>query len=68
LKKADRWPVAWAYASLRHMAVIVRCKYVRGQSLSVAGTSAAGPSGESNTPWQVRPRTVTVRGRYVRGQ
>jgi len=40
LKKAGREPLAWAYASLLHLAVIVFCKYVAGQC----------------SPWQVRPR------------
>ena len=41
LKKAGREPVAWDYASLLHMAVIVRCKYVRGQ-LTVRGRYVHG--------------------------
>jgi hypothetical protein len=27
-----------------------------------------GKSADSNSPWQIRPRTVIVRGRYVQGQ
>ena len=41
LKKAGREPAAWAYSSLLHMAIIVRCKYVRGLLLSADVVSDA---------------------------